>query len=215
MLRRPIVRCAVFALLNSSAAHSESPAADCKTLSVCIDRIGEFGRLPNPYGGLTREQQGLIRSVLAFGEAAVPPLVQLLSDPDEGVAELAAAALRDAPRIDRKHLPAIRAGLDRELGWLAPALGRMHDSEAAREAVVRFLKSRSAPENQEAYAVTLCGALAIPFILEAADCGDRCGARDNQLLAHALHIVSSSTDDLPLYNVFQNHEVRLVKAGLN
>jgi HEAT repeat protein len=181
------VACAAFALLNTAAAHSESTATDCKSLSVCIDRIGELGRLPNPYGGLTLEQQALIRSVLSFGEAAVPPLVQLLSDPDEAVADLAAAALGGAPRIDPRYLPAIRAGLDRGLGWLAPALGRMHDSEAAREAVARFLKSKSAPENQEAYAVELCGALAIPFILEAADCGDRCGARDHQLLAHALH----------------------------
>lgn len=187
MLSRSLVLCAVFALLNTSDARSESATTDCTTLSVCIDQIAELGQLPSPYGGLMPEHRALIHSVLSFGEAAVPPLVELLSDPNEGVADLAAAALRDAPRIDPKYLPAIRAGLDRELGWLAPALGRMHDSEAAREAVARFLKSKSAPENQEAYAVKLCGALAIPFILEAADCGDRCGARDHELLAHALH----------------------------
>lgn len=133
MLSCSLVLCAVFAPLNSSGTHSEPPATDCETLSACIDRIGELGRLPNPYGGLTPEQQALIRSVLSFGDAAVPPLVQLLSDPDEVVADLAAATLRDAPRIAPRYLPAIRAGLDHGLGWLAPALGRMHDSEAARE----------------------------------------------------------------------------------
>lgn len=187
MLSRSLVFSAVFAFLVASCAHSESPATHCETLSACIDRIGELGRIPGTFSGLKPEHQAVINSVLSFGEAAVPPLVELLSDPNQGVANLAAAALRDAPRIDPKYLPAIRAGLDRELGWLAPALGRMHDSEAAREAVARFLTSRSSPDNQEAYAVRLCGALAIPFILEAADCGDRCGARDHQLLAHALH----------------------------
>ena len=184
---RSLVMFAVLALSYPATAAFASASTDCTSLDDCIDRIADLGRATDANRQLSAEQRVLIDAVLNFGEPAVSPLVALLSDPDEGVANLAAAALRDAPRIDPSHLPAVRAGLDRELGWLAPALGRMHDDEAAREAVVRFLKSESAPHNQEAYSVKLCGALAIPHILEAADCGDSCGSNDHTLLAHVLH----------------------------
>lgn len=151
-----------------------------------MHRISDVGHASYQEGSLSAEQQALIRAVLNFGDAAVEPLVRLLSHPDKGVAALAGAALGDIPKIDPKYLPEVRAGLDRELGWLVRALGRMNDTDAAREAVFRYLKSNSAPHNQEAYAVVMCGALAIPPIVEAADCADRCGKHDHELLAQIL-----------------------------
>ena len=110
----------------------------------------------------------------------------LLADPDLRVASLAGAVLRDAPHIDEKFLPEIRAGLDRDLGWLAPALARMPGEAAAKEAVARYLVSKSAPENQENYALRLLGERALPFMLEAARCDRPCGKRDHYLMSAVL-----------------------------
>jgi hypothetical protein len=99
---------------------------------------------------------------------------------------MAAKGLRDAPQIDPVYLPQIIAGLDRDLGWLAPALGHIPTDAAAHEAVKRLLVSEGAPHNQEAYAVKLSGKRAIPFIVDAARCRDRCGERDHYYMGYVL-----------------------------
>ena len=133
---------------------------------------------------LSREDMALIER-LAPLEGAVEPLVALLADEDRRIAGLAAATLGDAPRIDPRHLPAIRAGLDRKLGRLAPALARIPGDEPAREAVARYLVSEDAPDNPEGHAIELLGARAVPFMVEAARCDQPCGREDHYLLAHA------------------------------
>lgn len=138
---------------------------------------------------LSPEDMALIEKIAPL-EEAVAPLISLLADEDPRVAGLAAAALRDAPRIDARYLPQVRAGLDRGLGWLAPALARMPGDEAAREAVVRFLVSRDAPHNQEAYALELLGERAVPFMVEAAACQRPCARKDHYLLAAVLKDMS-------------------------
>ena len=101
-----------------------------------------------------RESKQLFSELTTFGEAAIPHLVEMLACPDIEVAQIAAAALRDVKNIDPRFLPQIIQGLDRNLDWLPPALGRINSPEAAKEAVARYLVSESAPYNQEAYAVT-------------------------------------------------------------
>lgn len=174
------------ASLLSGVPIAHASASDCQTLDDCIANLHALAETPGKYNStLIPDEIALNKHLLSF-DGAVPRLVSLLADPDANVANIAAAALRDATYIDPIYLPQIRAGLDRHLGWLAPALGRMPSDEAAREAVARLLVSESAPENQEAYAVELSGRRAIPFIVEAARCRKGCGPEDQYVLSKVL-----------------------------
>src|SRR5690606_19615953 len=137
-------------------------------LSACVQELRAMAQAKdNPYSSVGADSEKLKQRILSQ-PGAVDALIPLLKDPDERVADLAAFTLRDAPTIDPVYLPQIREGLDRDLGWLAPALARIGTEEAAKEAVNRYLVSDSAPDNQEAYAVQLFGSRAIPFMLEHA-----------------------------------------------
>ena len=146
----------------------------CATLDACLARLSAVAILPGDYAhSRTPGEDRLIKHLVRF-DGAVARLVPLLKDPDERIAQIAAAALRDAKVIDPAYLPEIRVGLDRGLAWLPAALGRIPSAEAAREAVARFLVSKSAPGNQEAYAIQLSGLRAVPYILAAAQCRSGC-----------------------------------------
>lgn len=155
--------------------------SECRTLDACLAQLHAMARHPDGYGSrMSREEDELVRRLVAF-DGAVPALVPLLEDPDTNVANIAAAALREAKHIDPAYLPQIRKGLDRGLGWLPLALARMDSDEAAKEAVSRFLVSEGAPNNQEAFAVEQSGLRAIPYIVDAVRCGSACGANTGLL----------------------------------
>lgn len=148
---------------------------------VCSDLASCEARLMAMASAAGREKHGPAQTgsfelaeAFAAVDGAVPRLVDLISHPDDRVAELAAIALRESPRIDEVHLPALKAGLDRGLGWLPPALAAVPGEAAVQEAVVRYLVSDSAPHNQEAYALERMGARAIPALLEASRCPQGC-----------------------------------------
>lgn len=163
---------------TTGAATTEN---ECDSLGTCLARLRTLATTHGPYGGMGPEEDTLLERIRSF-DGATPALARLLSDPDEKVAELAAYGLSNTPQIDSLHLPDIITGLDRGLGWLPAALGRMDSDAAAREAVSRYLASDSSPSNQEAYAVKLAGARAIPYIVEAARDADT----RHYLLAHVL-----------------------------
>jgi hypothetical protein len=149
-------------------------------VSSCIARIYDVAEPPRSYGQyISPPEEAVVERLLLLGEEAVEPLAQLLSDPNEDVAQVASYILRDVERIDESLLPLIVEGLDRELPWLPPALGHIDSSAAAREAVVRFLAASTSPGNQEAYAVRLSGARAVPHLVAAARC--EFGACDERL----------------------------------
>lgn len=165
----------------ASVSGSDAKTRACDSLDACLASLRTLAEAQGTHRGMGRGEEALLERIRSF-DGATPALVRLLSDPDEKLAGLAAYGLRDTPQIDPIHLPEIIAGLDRGLGWLPPALGRMASNEAAREAVSRYLASESAPHNQEAYAVELAGARAIPFIVEAARGADT----NHYLLGYAL-----------------------------
>lgn len=176
---------AVLSVLALIAGCGGTRASGCGDLPECVQALRDHAGARAGFDGTGPDADVLKHNLLAH-EDAVDALIPLLADPDERVAELAAYALRDAPRIDPDYLPQIRAGLDRGLGWLAPALARIGTDEAVREAVDRFLVSDSAPHNQEAYAVRLFGQRAIPVILERAACVPACHAKTHYLLGAVL-----------------------------
>lgn len=160
-------------------ARSEEP----ETLDALISRID---KVPDDSSGLGQEEQDYIAKLHKHGTEAIPRLVALLTHPDKEVAELAAAALGDYEHIDAKYFPEIVAGLDRDIGWLVRALGRIETNEAAKEAVARYLAAETSPQNQEVYAVELQGARAIPFIMAAAKANNGKDAKVYYLLGYVL-----------------------------
>lgn len=158
-----------------TASPQTKPAAEsCADLPACIARLRAIAqaRRGERFSGMGGAETALAALLQAMPDAD-DALVPLLADPDIGVAHLAAYALRDMPAIDPQHLPRIRAGLDRDLGWLAPALARIGTDEAAQEAVNRLLAQDNAA-NQEGYAVELFGARALPALLDALSCAPGC-----------------------------------------
>jgi hypothetical protein len=140
----------------------------CTDTATCIAGLRAIAqaRRGDCCGGMGAQEDALASRLRAM-PGVVDAMVPLLADADIDVAKLAAYVLRDVETIDPRHLPAIRAGLDRDLGWLAPALARIGTDAAAEEAVKRLLAEDNTG-NQEAYAVELFGARAIPAIVAAA-----------------------------------------------
>lgn len=158
----------------------------CETLQVCLRQLHDMAQHPDNYGStMSKEEQALIGRILAFDDA-VPALIPLLADPDENVANIAAATLRSAKQIDPVYLPRVLQGLDRGLGWLPLALARIATPDAAKAAVDRYLVSKSAPGNQEAFAVEKSGKRAVPFIIERAACSQPCAKNVHYLLGAVL-----------------------------
>lgn len=155
-------------------------AETCATLETCIARLRSIARdrKDDSFGGMGRAEDQAAERLRTL-PGVVDAMIPLLTDADIGVANLASYVLRDVVSIDARFLPQIKAGLDRDLDWLAPALGRIDTDEAAHEAVARLLVSDSAPHNQEAYAVELSGTRAIPFIVAASRCEDGCKTPDD------------------------------------
>lgn len=158
---------AIAAAILATCLHPLVPAGgeEPETLDALISRID---KVPDDSSGLGRKEQDYIAKLHKYGAEAIPRLVALLTHPNKEVAELAGAALGDYEHIDAKYFPQIVTGLDRDIGWLVRALGRIETDVAAKEAVARYLAADTSPHNQEAFAVELQGARAIPFIIAAA-----------------------------------------------
>lgn len=178
--------CTLFLLAAAPPAAAVEPEpgqAGCDTADTCLQRLRQTSGSKR---GVDAEDGALIERLLSFGPDIVPALVDMLADPNEAAAELAGYALRETKYLDRRFLPQIKAGLDRGLGWLPPILCRMEGDDVAREAVARFVVSRSAPHNQEAFALKVCGRRAIAPMVEAARCAKPCPADMHANLAAVL-----------------------------
>ena len=179
------VGCLLLFLVPSVAAEPQVSAA-CGSLDACLQQLRVLAKQGRDFGSsMTSTQSDLLVQVRRH-PGAVDALVPLLEDPDENLANIAAAGLRDAKVIDPKYFPQIVRGLDRGLGWLAPALGRIDTDEAADEAVARLLVSEDAPANQEAYAVKLSGRRAVPAIIAHAACRRACDENTHWILGAVL-----------------------------
>lgn len=173
---------------GAALAIEESIVADsCPTPGACITKVASVvDRKRGPGQYPSAAEQAIIKKLLTFGDYAMPAIMQLLDDNDELIARIGAVALREATHIDKKYLPQIVRGLDRDVSWLAPALAKVGTAEAAEIAVKAFLASRTSPGNQEAYAVRLFGSRALPAILNAVKCGYGCNHKTYYLLGDVL-----------------------------
>lgn len=166
---------ALFAAGDDGTTTTDQPRAEtCADLPACLAQLRRIAetRRREKTTGMGRAEDALATRLQAMPGAA-DALVPLLADPEESVADLAAYVLRDMPTIDPRLLQGIRIGLDRDLGWLPPALARVGTDEAAAEAVKRLL-AKGETGNQESYAVELFGARALPYFLDAVVCPPGC-----------------------------------------
>lgn len=173
--------CAVWASDDSIVADScATPDACMAKVASVVDKQSRPGQYPSA------PEQAIIKKLLAFGDEAMPAIMQLLDDNNELIARIGAVALREAKHIDEKYLPQIVRALDRDVSWLAPALAKVGTAEAAEIAVKAFLASRTSPGNQEAYAVRLFGSKALSAILNAVKCEYGCNHKTYYLLGDVL-----------------------------
>ena len=185
---------------GTALAIEESIVADaCSSPGVCIAKVASVvDKLSTPGQYPSAAEQAIIKKLLAFGDDAMPAIMQLLDDNDELIARVGAVALREATYIDKKYLPQIVRGLNRDVSWLAPALAKVGTAEAAEIAVKAFLASRSSPGNQEAYAVRLFGTKALPAILNAVKCEYGCNHKTYYLLGDVLARMGEQRADVAL-----------------
>lgn len=178
----------LFFLPFSALAISEDIALDtCETPEQCITKIHEvFDRERRPGAYPSEPVQRIIKKLWSFKEDGMPFIVALLEEDNELIARIGAVALRDIDYIDEKYLPEIIKGLERDVSWLAPALARVGTPEAAEVAVKKYLVSRSAPHNQERFAIELFGLRIVPALIKAINCEYGCNADSYYLLGSAL-----------------------------
>lgn len=180
---------------------------ECNSIDVCMERLQAIASQPRAiHGDIKKEESAVGNKLASFGDHAVDVLVPLLKDRNPQVVLIASYALRNTKHIDAKYLPDIIAALDSKdrPGWLAPALARIDTDEAAREAVRRYVGSRSAPDNQEAFAIELSGRRAVPFIIEAALCKTPCGKRDHYELGSVLREMDAESKKAAAELIHQN-----------
>ena len=179
------IGCLVLLLVPAHAVEPQA-SATCGSVDACVQQLRLLAKQDRDFGSSMAPAESRLLKTMRLQPGATGALVQLLEDPDENVANLAAAGLRDVKVIDPVYFPQIVRGLDRGLGWLAPALGRIDTSEAADEAVARLLVSEDAPANQEAYAVRLSGRRAVPAIVAHAACRRSCDEKTHWILGAVL-----------------------------
>lgn len=183
---------ALFLLALLTASHlALAQEQACATLDACVAQLVQIaGEQQEPYNGISQDVNDLASRIAEF-PGATEMLVPLLQDPDLGVATYAGLALSRVSSIPVEYLDAIITGLNRELGWLVVALARIDSDDAARESVDRYLASSSSPYNQEAAAVRLSGARAIPYIVDRAACSQECSRNTHWLLRSVLQDMQS------------------------
>lgn len=160
---------------------------DCASADACLEKLyAVVDRTVTPGQYPPLPEQAILKKMLQMEEDALPLLVNLLDESDSLMARLGAVALRAADRIDSKYLPQIISGLEKDVSWLAPALVGIGTPEAAELAVKFYLRSSSAPYNQEAIAVRRFGRQAFPAIRQALLCDFGCDDHTHYLLGKVL-----------------------------
>ncbi|MDN3652951.1 HEAT repeat domain-containing protein [Thalassotalea ponticola] len=179
----------LLALLSFSAGAIDKDIEpdSCETPEKCIAKIFEvFDRDSTPGQYPSMPEQAIIKKLTLFKDDGLPFIINLLEEDNELIARIGAVALREVESIDEKFLPKIIAGLDRDISWLAPSLAKVGTPNAAEVAVKKYLVSRSAPHNQEGYAVRLFGQSVLPYIIKAIHCEYKCNDDTYYLLGSAL-----------------------------
>ena len=205
---KPFIYIGLLLFCTVALAIDENIVADaCPTPEACIAKVASvIDKQSRPGQYPSAAEQAIIKKLLAFGDEAMPAIMQLLDANDELIARVGAVALREATHIDKKYLAQIVRGLDRDVSWLAPALAKVGTPEAAEIAVKAFLSSRTSPGNQEAYAVRLFGSKALAAILSAAKCEYGCNHKTYYLLGDVLAQMGDERADfvLPLIDLAED-----------
>jgi len=93
---------------QSDADAVAAARAACTDLDACLAALVAAAE-PSPYGGVSVKEEAASSAVLAFGAAAVPPLLSLLEHDGPDVRRLAAFTLRNAPVTEKAPRPVDRS----------------------------------------------------------------------------------------------------------
>jgi hypothetical protein len=140
----------IFVLFSSSPALAQENEPDeCQTVEACIQRVYHVAEPPLSYGQyISPREQAVIERLVVLGDAAVPRLVELLADPNEDVAQIGAAALREVEQIPPVFLSQLLQGLDRGL----PGLPEVFTNRLTEDPSVLSLRdlARAGPRGESA-----------------------------------------------------------------
>jgi hypothetical protein len=154
---------------------------ECLSLEHCLGLVSTVSSDSN---GTTFRERYFAEQFAQFGEPALIALLELSHSKKNGDRKIAGIGISHFDEINEKYLDAIADGIDRDVSWLPNALSKIRTEKAAKIAVEKYLISGSAPHNQEANAVRAHGVRALPFLLDAAQCGEQCGQKTLYLAAY-------------------------------
>ena len=126
--------------------------------------------------GISKAEGDLASKVQSYGPEAIPYLIELLEDENQGVRQLAGYTIRDIAGLASDHLaPLIKA---RENGdrWIPPAIARIGTREAI-EFLANDLRRNPGSNTQVTYAFKILGPKGAPYIADLYACTDDCNER--------------------------------------
>ncbi len=154
-------------LLSGADVHA------CETLETCTAQYSEVavGGL-----GITKTEGDLARKVQSYGPEAIPFLIELLEDENQGVRQLAGYTIRDIDGLGPEHLDALIRARQNGDGWIPPAIARIGTIEAI-EFLVSDLRNDPSTHTQVTHAFEILGENGAPYVAELYACPDDCNER--------------------------------------
>ena len=115
--------------------------------------------------GVAKGGREVAEKLQAIGAGAVPYLLPLLRDKDEGVRRLASYTLRDIDGLTEQHLDALIESRRRGDGWIPPAIARIGTPKAVAFLVDELVRERQT-QNQITWAIEILGPKAVPHLVQ-------------------------------------------------
>ncbi len=145
----------------------------CDTLESCI---AQYPQVAVAGRGISKAEGDLASKVQSYGPEAIPYLIELLEDENQGVRQLAGYTIRDIAGLASDHLaPLIKARENRDR-WIPPAIARIGTREAI-EFLANDLRRNPSTNTQVTYAFEILGPKGASYIADLYACTDDCNER--------------------------------------
>lgn len=149
----PLLVFIVFGLVSHTVQGSDAEAL-----------VGILKKAAQSGGGITEREQNAAEKLQEIGPAAIPYLLPLLREKNEGVRDLASYTLRDMKGLTEDHLDALVESRRRGDGWIPPAIARIGTPKAIKFLVDELVRERQT-QTQLTWAIKILGKKAVPELL--------------------------------------------------
>lgn len=145
----------------------------CDTLESCI---AQYSQVAVAGRGISKAEGDLAGKVQSYGPEAIPYLIELLEDENQGVRQLAGYTIRDIAGLGPEHLEPLMNARENGDGWIPPAIARIGTREAI-EFLANDLRRNPSTSTQVTYAFEILGPKGAPYIADLYACTDDCNER--------------------------------------